>query len=84
MGPNVPAVPADVPFSEWLKRVPALFPNEQVKAVINKLKERNPAFDGNHSSSAQNGVVVELRIKCVSLNRSHGLESLIRFDNSSQ
>jgi hypothetical protein len=33
-------------FDAWVKRLAALKPEEQVKAVADKLKERNPDFDG--------------------------------------
>jgi serine/threonine protein kinase len=37
-----------------------LTPDEQVKAVANRLKERNPGFDGNLRNGIDNGTVVEL------------------------
>jgi serine/threonine protein kinase/Leucine-rich repeat (LRR) protein len=44
----------------WLKQVAALPAEEQVKAVMSKLKERNPGFDGQETHKSEGGVATEL------------------------
>jgi tRNA A-37 threonylcarbamoyl transferase component Bud32 len=55
-----------VPLAEaeaWEKSVAALAAEEQVKAVVLRLKELNPGFDGQVRPTVVNGVVTELRFK---------------------
>jgi hypothetical protein len=42
---------------EWIQKVAALPAETQVKAVADKLKERNPVFDGEVKPTIENGVV---------------------------
>ncbi len=49
-----------VEFKEWLKRIPALAVTQQLDAVVAKLKERNPGFDGSVKQKIEGGVVTEL------------------------
>ena len=50
------------PDDAWLKQVAALFPKQQVDAVVAELKKRNPQFDGQVGYETKDGVVVELRL----------------------
>ena len=45
----------------WIKQVQKLPADKQVAAVIGKLKELNPGFDGKVSHKIENGAVTELR-----------------------
>jgi Leucine-rich repeat (LRR) protein len=48
-------------FEAWVKDVAALPGEEQVKAVVRKLQDLNPGFDGKlENSRVENGVVTEL------------------------
>jgi len=47
-------------FDAWCKQVAAMTPDEQVKAVSDDLKKRNPGFDGKVTPTVENGVVVGL------------------------
>src|SRR5262245_1355337 len=44
----------------WIKQVQKLPADKQVVAVIGKLKELNPGFDGKLSHKIENGAVTEL------------------------
>ncbi len=44
-------------FKNWEKEVAALPAEEQVKAVVKKLQELNPGFDGKHGKQIEDGVV---------------------------
>jgi serine/threonine protein kinase/Leucine-rich repeat (LRR) protein len=48
------------PDEAWRKQVAALPPEKQVEAVVAKLKERNPNFDGKVTPRIEDGVVTEL------------------------
>jgi hypothetical protein len=50
----------DVTFDQWLQDTQRLSAQEQVKAVVAKLKELNPSFDGKVNPKIENGVVKEL------------------------
>jgi hypothetical protein len=45
---------------KWRKQVAELPADKQVEAVLKKLKELNPGFDGKVTHKIENGVVVEL------------------------
>ncbi len=45
-----------------MKDVAALFAEPQVKAVVKKLQELNPGFDGNEKHKIEKGVVTELQL----------------------
>jgi serine/threonine protein kinase/Leucine-rich repeat (LRR) protein len=47
-------------FQEWLKQVATLPAEQQVAAVVAKLKERNPGLDGTATHKFDDGVVTEL------------------------
>ena len=47
-------------FKEWLQLVPTLTAPQQVAAVVARLKERNPGFDGTVEHKIKGGVVTEL------------------------
>jgi hypothetical protein len=47
-------------FREWLRAVPALTAEQQVTAVVAKLKAHNPGFDGQLEHKIERGVVTEL------------------------
>lgn len=63
----VAAVPAGLPskpdpaFARWVKSVTDMPADQQLNAVVAKLKELNPGFDGNlYFQKIENGVVTEL------------------------
>jgi eukaryotic-like serine/threonine-protein kinase len=59
-GPPVPA-PQAIKDEEWVKAVAAMTAEEQVAAVVMKLQERNPDFDGKLThKNIVGGVVTEL------------------------
>jgi serine/threonine protein kinase/lysophospholipase L1-like esterase len=45
----------------WLKKVAAMPAEEQAKAVMARMKDLNPGFDGKATPTVQGGVVTELR-----------------------
>jgi serine/threonine protein kinase len=55
----VPAIDADT--AAWERSVAALPPEEQVKAVVARLKELNPGFDGKVNHAITGDVVTGLR-----------------------
>ena len=48
-------------FQKWMKKVAVLPAEQQVEAVVKKLQELNPGFDGKVTSKTENGVVVRLK-----------------------
>jgi hypothetical protein len=46
---------------QWEKSVAALPAEQQVEAVVRRLKERNPGFDGTARPTYENGAVTEFR-----------------------
>jgi serine/threonine protein kinase len=48
-------------FQAWMKTVAALPAEKQVEAVVKKLQEPNPGFDGKESHKIEGGVVTELQ-----------------------
>jgi tRNA A-37 threonylcarbamoyl transferase component Bud32 len=59
-GPNEPwNTPA---FQQWKKDVAALPAEKQVEAVVKKLQELNPGFDGKETHEIAAGTVTELRL----------------------
>jgi Leucine-rich repeat (LRR) protein len=50
----------DTWLKEWLQLVPTLTAEQQVAAVVAKLKERNPGLDGTAKHKIKDGVVTEL------------------------
>ncbi len=51
----------DPAYQKWMKDVAASPAEEQLKAVIEKLRELNPNFDGHETHKFDNGAVTELR-----------------------
>ncbi len=51
--------PSDPAFQAWLKAVAALPAGQQLEAVIKKLQELNPRFDGKCTPRIENGVITE-------------------------
>ncbi len=58
----------DPAFQQWMKNVAALPADKQIEAVVKKLQELNPGFDGkvtdkygNGPPKIENGIVTELR-----------------------
>ena len=49
-------------FEEWIQAVARLTPEQQAKAVAEKIQERNPGFDGNYGPRFEDGQVVEFHI----------------------
>jgi eukaryotic-like serine/threonine-protein kinase len=47
-------------FKEWLQLVPTLTAEQQVAAVVARLKERNPGLEGTARHKIEGGVVTEL------------------------
>jgi len=57
--PNQPAAP---PLEEsWLAQVASLPAQEQIEAVVKKLRERNPSFDDQVTHVIENGAVTEIQ-----------------------
>jgi serine/threonine protein kinase len=52
---------ADTPFEAWLGQVALLSERERVEAVVDKLQELNPGFDGQISTRFEEGRLVELQ-----------------------
>ncbi len=48
------------PFDQWLKDTAALPSEDQVKAVMRKLQDLNPGFDGKETHKVERGAVTEL------------------------
>jgi serine/threonine protein kinase len=72
------APPPQVAMQVWLKQVAALPGDKQLEAVIAKLKERNPEYDGTYSHGAVEGVEshLELRGKVSDLSAVRALSGL--------
>lgn len=63
----------------FIRRVATLPPEEQVKAVIARLQELNPGFDGQETHTVQNETVVDLRLiadELTDISPLRGLEGL--------
>lgn len=61
--PPVVEGPRDTPKKvdeAWLKQIAAMPTEDQVKAVVAKLKELNPDFDGKETHKIEKGVVTEI------------------------
>jgi len=71
-------VTAEKPLDEaWLKEVAALPAKQQVEAVIAKMKERNPGFDGSKvTHQIEGGVVTEFRFEAVKVNEIGAVRAL--------
>ena len=50
----------DPAFQQWMKEAAALPAEKQVEAVVKKLQELNPGFDGSETHKIEGGVVKEL------------------------
>jgi serine/threonine protein kinase len=48
-------------FQQWMNGVAAMPAEQQVEAVVQKLREVNPGFDGREAHKVENGVVTELQ-----------------------
>jgi Leucine-rich repeat (LRR) protein len=55
------ASPADPVFEQWVKETQKLPPEKQLAAVVKKLQERNPGFDGKVTHKLWDGVVREVQ-----------------------
>ena len=51
----------DPAFERWMKGVAALPAEKQVEAVVKKLQDLNPGFDGKETHKIEDGVVTELK-----------------------
>ena len=61
--PSAAQVTLDDPaFQKWMKAVAAMPPEEQVQAVVKKLRELNPDYDGNETHQVEYKWVTELKI----------------------
>jgi len=49
-------------FEQWIKEVAKLPADKQVEAVVAKLKERNPGWDGRTDRNIEGGIVTELTL----------------------
>jgi serine/threonine protein kinase/WD40 repeat protein/Leucine-rich repeat (LRR) protein len=49
----------DPAFRQWMKDVAALAAQEQLQAVVRKLQQLNPGFDGQETHKIENGAVAE-------------------------
>jgi hypothetical protein len=62
VGAGQPNRPWNTPaFQAWMKDVAAMSVDTQVEAVVKKLKELNPGFDGKESHKIEGGVATELQ-----------------------
>jgi serine/threonine protein kinase/Leucine-rich repeat (LRR) protein len=52
----------DPVFQRWMKTVAALPAEKQVEAVVKKLQELNPGFDGQQTHQIEAGVLTELKL----------------------
>jgi Leucine-rich repeat (LRR) protein len=57
-----PAAPGNANLEVWMKEVASLPADKQLEAVVQKLKELNPGFDGKATHKIADGVVTEFRI----------------------
>ncbi len=64
------------PVERWERSVAAMPAEQQVKAVVGRLKELNPSYDGSVSSAFDGNVVVELRITTDEINDISPLRAL--------
>jgi len=62
----------------FVKSVPAMQPEQQVLAVIRKLKELNPQFDGKETHKIEGGVVTMLSFSTVGVNDISPVKALQR------
>jgi Leucine-rich repeat (LRR) protein/tRNA A-37 threonylcarbamoyl transferase component Bud32 len=63
--PQVTVAPVDLGalnFDDWCREVPALPAEKQLEAVGARLRQRNPAFDGNVQGQAEGGTVTRLEL----------------------
>ena len=51
----------DPAFRKWISLIPPMPAEEEVKAVVKKLQELNPGFEGQETHQIENGTVTELR-----------------------
>ncbi|MGD0040204.1 MAG: hypothetical protein ABSE84_07300 [Isosphaeraceae bacterium] len=58
---NSIVTPIGPAFQQWTKDVAALPAEKQVEAVINKLQELNPGFDGKETHKIEGGAVTEFK-----------------------
>ena len=52
----------DIPLEKWIDDVATMPAGMQVNAVVKKLRELNPGYDGNEEHAIENGVVTEFQI----------------------
>jgi serine/threonine protein kinase/Leucine-rich repeat (LRR) protein len=71
----------DPAFQQWLKGVAALPAEKQVEAVIKKLQELNPGFDGKEAHKIEVGAVTELQFISANVTDISPLRALQRLRN---
>lgn len=62
ISPRRPAFYKEPAFADWIKKVAPLQPKQQLTAVMDKLIELNPGFDGRHQAVESADAVVSLTI----------------------
>src|SRR5262249_35187198 len=68
---------SSVEAERWAKAVAGLTAEQQVKAVVRRLKELNPAFDGTVTPTIENGVVTGLTLRTDDVDDISPLRALI-------
>ncbi|MFO1041967.1 MAG: protein kinase [Planctomycetaceae bacterium] len=80
---EVNGTPQSAEFQKWLHQVANLPANQQLEAVIEKLRELNPEFDGKHTHKIERGQVVFLEFladRVVDISPIRALKGLERLE----
>jgi hypothetical protein len=77
----VTATATEKSASAWEKSVAALPAEQQVEAVVKRLKERNPRFDGRVEPTIRDGVVIGLRFNTDGVSDLSPLRALTRLED---
>jgi serine/threonine protein kinase/Leucine-rich repeat (LRR) protein/DNA-directed RNA polymerase subunit RPC12/RpoP len=64
-------------FDAWLKSVAAMKPEEQVGAVVKKLQELNPGFDGKETHTIENGAVTKFKFNADNMTEISPVRALV-------
>jgi len=71
------ALTQQLPFPRWLASVRELPALQQLRAVMNRLREHNPGFDGGESHSIEDGVVTELAFDATRIEDLKPVQALV-------
>jgi hypothetical protein len=78
---KISAEPAPLAASAWEKSVAALPAEEQVEAVVKRLKELNPRFDGPVEPTIHDAVVIGLRFNTDAVSDLSPVRALTRLES---